>query len=75
VEIDGLLHHSSETAFESDRRRQNALVLDGWRVLRFTWAMLTDRPEDVIAAVRNALVRSWSGGDPTVRHTGRTTKM
>ena len=55
VEIDGRLHHSSETAFETDRRRQNQLVLDGWRVLRFTWAMLTDDPEGVIAAVRRAL--------------------
>jgi hypothetical protein len=27
-----------------------------WRVLRFTWAMLTDQPEDVIAAVCRALV-------------------
>jgi very-short-patch-repair endonuclease len=56
VEIDGRLHHSNGTAFETDRRRQNLLILDGWRVLRFTWAMLTDHPEDVIAAVRRALV-------------------
>jgi very-short-patch-repair endonuclease len=56
VEIDGRLHHSSDTAFETDRRRQNRLILDGWRVLRFTWAMLTDDPEGVIAAVRRALV-------------------
>jgi very-short-patch-repair endonuclease len=55
VEIDGRLHHSSGTAFETDRRRQNLLILEGWRVLRFTWAMLTDDPEGVIAAVRSAL--------------------
>jgi very-short-patch-repair endonuclease len=55
VEIDGRLYHSSETAFETDRRRQNQLILDGWRVLRFTLAMLTDDPEGVIAAVRSAL--------------------
>ena len=38
--------------FESDRWRQNALVADGWRVLRFTWDMLHDHPEVVVAAVR-----------------------
>lgn len=40
VEIDGFEFHSSRTTFERDRSRQNALVEAGWRVLRFTWAMV-----------------------------------
>jgi very-short-patch-repair endonuclease len=52
IEIDGRLHQDDEDLFESDRWRQNALVRDGWRVLRFTWAMLREHPEAVIAAVR-----------------------
>ncbi|RYZ31304.1 MAG: DUF559 domain-containing protein, partial [Propionibacteriaceae bacterium] len=39
VEIDGRLHELDQDVFENDRWRQNALVLDGWTVLRFTWAM------------------------------------
>jgi very-short-patch-repair endonuclease len=41
--------------FESDRWRQNALVAQGWRVLRFTWAMLCDHPEAFISGVLDAL--------------------
>ena len=37
IEIDGRRHETDEDLFESDRWRQNALVVaDGWRVLRFT---------------------------------------
>ena len=52
IEIDGRLHEDDEDLFESDRWRQNALVRDGWRVLRFTWDMLREHPEAVVAAVR-----------------------
>ena len=52
IEIDGRLHEEDKDLFESDRWRQNALVRDGWRVLRFTWDMLRDHPEEFIAAVR-----------------------
>ena len=57
LEIDGRLHELDEDVFENDRHRQNALVLDGWHVLRFTWRMLVDQPDLVIASVRSALAR------------------
>ena len=55
IEIDGRLHETEEDLFESDRWRQNALVLDGWLVLRFTWRMLNERPDAVLDAVRRIL--------------------
>ena len=55
IEIDGRLYHAGAEAFETDRWRQNLLVLDGWCVLRFTWAMIEERPEEVIAMVRKAI--------------------
>jgi very-short-patch-repair endonuclease len=55
VEIDGRLHETDEDLFESDRWRQNALVLEGWMVLRFTWKMLVDRPEVVLRDIRTAM--------------------
>jgi very-short-patch-repair endonuclease len=55
IEIDGRLHEEDNDLFESDRWRQNALVADGWRVLRFTWAMLQEHREFVVAAVRAAI--------------------
>lgn len=55
VEVDGRRWHSKYDAFEVDRRRDNAAQLAGWRVLRFTWRMVTDEPHHVISAVREAL--------------------
>lgn len=55
IEIDGRFHEDDPKVFESDRWRQNALVLNGWRVLRFTWEMLRDHPEQFVQAVRRAL--------------------
>lgn len=56
IEIDGRHFHGDAT-FEKDRWQQNALVLAGWRVLRFTWSMIESHPERVVATVRTALQR------------------
>jgi very-short-patch-repair endonuclease len=58
VEIDGWAWHSDVDRFDHDRRRQNALVLAGWTVLRFTWRDLTCRPETVLAEIRGSLARA-----------------
>jgi very-short-patch-repair endonuclease len=55
VEIDGRIHEQDLGLFESDRWRQNALVQAGWRVLRFTWSMLVDHPEEFLREIRTAL--------------------
>jgi very-short-patch-repair endonuclease len=55
IEVDGWAWHSDVDRFATDRRRQNALVLAGWTVLRFTWNDLTCRPEAVIAQIRATL--------------------
>ena len=58
IEIDGRLHEDDPAIFESDRVRQNALVLAGWRVLRFTYRMLVEEPDLVIATIVRALAQS-----------------
>ena len=55
IEIDGRLYHSGSGVFETDRWRQNLLILDGWCVLRFTSAMIDERPAEVIAMMHEAL--------------------
>jgi very-short-patch-repair endonuclease len=57
VEVDGWAWHTDPERFRRDRQRQNALVLAGWTVLRFTWHDLTHRPTEMIAEVRAALGR------------------
>lgn len=67
VEIDGRLHETDLDVFENDRWRQNALVLDGWIVVRFTWAMLTEHPETVLDTIRTALANARTGRPLTYR--------
>jgi very-short-patch-repair endonuclease len=55
IEIDGFAFHVDPDRFQSDRRRQNALMRAGWLVLRFTWADLTERPADVVRLVGEAV--------------------
>jgi len=55
IEFDGREVHSDQVRFVEDRRRQNLLVLDGWTVLRFTWADVHERPGAVAAEIRSAL--------------------
>ena len=54
IEIDGREHHTGREVFETDRWRQNLLILDGWCVLRFTWTMLQERPDEVVVIIRRA---------------------
>ena len=55
VELDGWAWHSDVERFRTDRGRQNALVLAGWTMLRFTWHDLTHREHSVVAEIRAAL--------------------
>lgn len=58
VEVDGWAWHHTPERFQRDRSRQNGLILAGWRVLRFTWADLIERPEEVVQVVSAAIVSS-----------------
>lgn len=58
VEADGHATHRTRRAFESDRARDVELGEVGWRVLRFTWRQLTQRPDWVAEKVLNALSRT-----------------
>lgn len=55
VEVDSWEYHAAAAAFELDRRRQNGLTLAGYRILRFTGAMILDDPAQVIGTIRQAL--------------------
>lgn len=54
VEADGRRWHTRVRDFESDRRRDQAAVAHGYRVLRFTWSHLSTEPEDALSIVRQA---------------------
>ena len=55
IEGDGRAYHSGPEAVLNDRWRQNALLNDGWLILRFTWYDLLSRPHYIVESVRRAL--------------------
>jgi very-short-patch-repair endonuclease len=44
VEVDGYRYHATRAAFERDRRKDAALQVAGYRVLRITWRRLRYEP-------------------------------
>jgi hypothetical protein len=55
VETDGFAFHADRRSYREDRRRTNALVVAGWRVLRFSWEDVLHDPAHVVQVVRTAL--------------------
>lgn len=55
VEMDSIRHHLGTLAFENDRRRDVALNVAGYRVLRFTWRQVTTDPAYVAASLQSTL--------------------
>ncbi len=55
VEVDGHAFHAHRAAFERDRKRDQALVAAGFRVIRVTWRQLEREPLAVLARIAQAL--------------------
>lgn len=55
VEADGFAFHSDRATYRDDRRRLNELERLGWRVLRFSWEDVLERPDTLVALVRECL--------------------
>ena len=70
VEVDGWETRKTFRAFQSDTDRQNAITLEGWMFIRFTWTDVVRRPAYVASqiAAALALLRDLSaayGGAPS----------
>ncbi|MDQ4048240.1 MAG: DUF559 domain-containing protein, partial [Actinomycetota bacterium] len=51
VETDGRGTHGTRQAFERDRRRDRRLMMLGYRVARFTWLDVVQRPDEVARTI------------------------
>lgn len=51
VEVDGFGYHAARRAMDNDHRKQNALLVEGWRILRVTWDRIARDPEGFVAEV------------------------
>lgn len=55
VELDGLRFHSTPVQRREDAARANRIVLAGYRLLRYTWADVVHRAQQVVAEIALAL--------------------
>jgi very-short-patch-repair endonuclease len=55
IETDGYEPHSARPQWQEDRRRDAALALRGWLILRFSRDDIVNRPDYVLATLRAAL--------------------
>jgi hypothetical protein len=55
VELDSRRHWQVLLEAEADRRRDAELVAAGWRVLRLTWDMVVNHPEETLRLLTGAL--------------------
>jgi len=55
VELDGYAAHGTPAKIEQDRRRELALRTRGYAVLRYTWAQVTQNPDQVLSDLQAAL--------------------
>jgi very-short-patch-repair endonuclease len=63
VETDGRDHRRA-SRYESDRERDAKMLLAGYRVVRFTWRQVTERPDYVVATLRALLASGPSRARP-----------
>ena len=64
VETDGRAAHGTRRAFEHDRRRDQRLVLAGWRVIRVTWRQLTREPGELVRTLQALLAEAGNSMAP-----------
>ena len=68
VELDGRQAHDGDDPFESDRRRDLALMSAGYVVVRITWRRLHDDPDRLARELRALLAaRRSTGAAPAAR--------
>jgi len=57
VEWDSRRWHGALDRMDSDRRRDRECASNGWVLLRFTWADVHERPDEVVASVLDVLAQ------------------
>jgi hypothetical protein len=57
VEADSRRYHDTDSAFKSDREREQRLQLAGWRVSRCTWEQIEREPRRLAQIIRGLLAQ------------------
>jgi len=55
IEVDGRMYHTALLDRAADDRRDNRFVAEGYGVLRFSWANLTERPDECVRLIEKRI--------------------
>ncbi len=55
IEADSRRYHDTDSAFQIDRKREQRLMLAGWRVARCTWEQVEHEPRQLAETIRRLL--------------------
>jgi very-short-patch-repair endonuclease len=72
VEVDGWAAHGTRKAFETDRARDRALLVAGWRVVRLTWRQLDEDGDAIAAQLATLLAQPPASSRPAHSSTARS---
>jgi very-short-patch-repair endonuclease len=57
IELDGFAYHDRDKEqFQRERKRQNFITSQGFKILRYTWSDVCDRFEDVYDEINELLL-------------------
>lgn len=68
LEADSFEWHGDRAALRRDTRRYNAMVINGWLVLRFSWEDVMFHPEWVRAVIVSAVALVRGQAQPCCHH-------
>lgn len=72
VEADSRRYHDTDSAFQTDRRREQRLQLAGWRVTRCTWEQIEHEAGVLADTIRGLLSQSHPTSPPAGRKYAHT---
>lgn len=64
VEADSRRYHDTDSAFQHDRRREQRLLLAGWRVARCTWEQVEREPRNLAKTIQALLAQPAPADGP-----------
>jgi very-short-patch-repair endonuclease len=64
VEADSRRYHDTGSAFQLDRKREQRLMLAGWRVTRCTWEQVEREPGQLAETIRRLLAQAAHADGP-----------
>lgn len=58
IEWDSIRYHGDLASFDADRERDRLVVLNRWKIIRFTWKDVSERPDRLVQTIAELLAQA-----------------